>query len=218
MPALIDLTNRRFGRLRVVRLAGKRPARWMCRCDCGKTAVVGAAELRKGDTKSCGCLRAELQSGVPGRLPTDSAHRDLPEWNVWRVMLQRCHSPKAKDFPNYGGRGIKVCDAWRRSFVAFYRHVGDRPSPAHSIDRIDNDGDYGPGNVRWATPQEQARNCRTTRRIEYQGRSFALPDLADQFGISPALLRSRLDAGWSVDDALRRRVIPDAAPRTGDDA
>lgn len=145
-------------------------SRWLCLCDCGKTVVVAGGHLQSGNTRSCGCLR------LPYNAPSDS----IPEYGPWKAMKQRCHCPKDKDHHRYGGRGIIVCDRWRESFAAFLQDVGPRPSLAHSLDRYPNkDGNYEPGNVRWATAKQQANNRRPRQRkvlavmnCDYCGRSF----------------------------------------------
>lgn len=146
---IVDLVDRRFGRLVAVSLVieYRRETSWLCRCDCGGNKVVTVVALLKGHVTSCGC--ALVKHGM----------RSVPEYHIWASMNQRCSLVTHKFFHRYGGRGIKVCDQWRLDFAQFYKDVGPRPSPKHSIDRYpNNDGNYEPGNVRWATPLEQARN------------------------------------------------------------
>lgn len=140
---------------------------WLCRCDCGTERAVYSAGLRDGTSKSCGCLSRELSSrrGVHGH-----SYIRTPEYNVWQSIKDRCFNPNNKRFSDWGGRGIKVCDRWRDSFPNFLAditaEIGVRPSPRHSLDRYpDNDGDYAPGNVRWATPKQQANNRRNNRAM-----------------------------------------------------
>lgn len=160
MP-VVNLAGQTFGRLtviqRVANLPGNKQARWLCACVCGKRCGVGGAELRRGHTRSCGCVQREahLIHGHAAR-PGVTA-----EYRAWRGMLTRCYNPRTRSFGNYGGRGIQVFDGWRRNFAAFLAAVGPKPSPNHSLDRWpNNDGNYEPGNVRWASRSEQNLNRR----------------------------------------------------------
>lgn len=157
---LLDLTGRRFGRLHVITRAddiGPGNARWMCRCDCGNFIVVRSPHLSRGKTKSCGCFREEMHR-THGR----SQER---EYRSWCSMKSRCTNPNSPSYRRYGGRGIKVCERWQ-SFENFYADMGQRPANK-SIDRINNDGNYEPGNCRWADRLTQNRN-----RVQYARRQF----------------------------------------------
>lgn len=141
--------------------------------------------------------------------PTPSKHgmTGTPEFNTWSHVIARCTNPRSKDFPRWGGRGITVCDEWRSSFLNFYRDMGPRPSPSHSIDRIDNDGAYEPGNCRWATQAEQQRNRRNNRWYTHEGETLTLAGWSERLGIPYFTLRTRLDQlGWTVDRALSTPV------------
>ena len=168
------MIGERFGRLKVIGRATPQVDRrrrwrfrWRCRCNCGKEAMVLEDNLKGGRSRSCGCLaqdrrvKAQLKHGFNRRGET------LPEYDIWKAMKQRCANPNNISYKHYGARGIKVCRRWERSFLAFIKDVGRRPSPNHSIDRIDNDGDYKPGNVRWATESQQQRNKR--KRVSKAG-------------------------------------------------
>lgn len=135
---------------------------WLCRCDCGNVAIVRRSCLRRGATKSCGCLQRELivdRSRTHGLVAT-------PEYHSWNGMKARCTNPKGKDWNRYGGRGIRVCDRWLNSFENFLADMGRRPGPGYSIERKENDGNYEPGNCCWATAKDQAKNRRPRRRQE----------------------------------------------------
>jgi hypothetical protein len=160
---VIDLTGRRLGRLTVLARAGSDPrgrALWLCHCECGAEKAVQGSALAKGRIVSCGCwVREALRvSGRKNRRHGQS--RGTPEYRAWRNMISRCTWPKLRDWRHYGGRGIRVAQEWLSSFEAFFAHIGPRPSPGLSVDRIDVNGHYEPGIVRWATASEQNRNRR----------------------------------------------------------
>ncbi len=144
----------RFGKLLTTGAVLPRLAKlhWECVCDCGKLVTVDSWKLRSGYTKSCGCIKVKhLQSSI----------NRTPEYALWISIKQRCFNRNYHHYVDYGGRGITVCKAWKDSFDTFFLAIGRRPSPDHSLDRFpDNDGNYEPGNVRWATRSQQQRNKR----------------------------------------------------------
>lgn len=163
---LIDMTGERYGRLLVVsRYRCRGAAMWVVRCDCGTEKIVAGGSLRSGDTQSCGCLHKERTSAArTTHGATRGSRTDL--YRIWRGIISRCTNPHLSRWPRYGGRGITVCDRWRHDFTAFAADMGPRPSPQHSIDRIDPDGHYTPGNCRWATALQQRHNRSTLSQKE----------------------------------------------------
>lgn len=159
----------RFGRLTVegegppLLSSGKLRRRIALVCDCGGRAVSDAGNLLRGVTQSCGCLRSERQAANAKRVGAANrrhGRRWTPEYAAWRAMKSRCGNLNVPAYPRYGGRGITICEAWIESFEAFFGDMGERPSPKHSLDRRDNEGNYEPGNCRWATASEQNSNRR----------------------------------------------------------
>ncbi len=160
MPALIDLTGQTFGRLTVLALDGRLYgfAAWQCRCDCGAVIRAASNNLKRGNTKSCGCLKKDFCK----EHFTTHGLSVLPEYDAWLTMIARCYSPKSQKYKDYGARGIEVCSRWLVSFENFHEDMGLRPDGL-SLDRRDNDGHYCKSNCRWATAVEQANNKRGSK-------------------------------------------------------
>ena len=255
-----NLSGLRFGRLFVVGLADGRAKGgellWRVRCDCGGQHVVRGSHLRKGSSRSCGCLRRELGSlaaahqrlaarsrmpvipkekqckrcqlirpasaFTPHYLSRDGLHGmcvgcvrylsqrhgmyGTPTWIAWQAMQARCRDPKRRDYGRYGGRGITVCARWE-TFELFFADMGTRPAGT-TLDRIDGDGHYEPGNCRWATAIQQNRNRSNNRRLTYRGMTLCIADWSERTGISPTTLWRRLKRGWSVEQALGLPLMP----------
>lgn len=162
MNEIKDIAGMKFGRLLAVRPTDKRMARkvvWECICDCGKTVFVSGAMMRRGNTRSCGCLHADLRPEIMRRTMRTHGATYSRTWNSWMAAKSRCFCKTDPAYGNYGGRGITMCDRWRHSFETFLADMGERPV-GRTLDRKNNDGNYEPGNCRWATAFEQTHNRR----------------------------------------------------------
>jgi len=197
MGKLIDETKKKYGRLRVICRVehASRQAMWKCKCKCGNEVIVVGQSLREGLTQSCGCWHKELL----GKRSTKHGGTGTPEHDIWNGIKKRCYNPNVEYYDRYGGRGVRMCKRWRESFKNFLADVGPRPSPKHSLDRFpDNNGDYEPGNVRWATQSEQMLNTRRTKYVTIAGKKRPAVSVAREHGIGYKTFRGRVDGGWSV--------------------
>lgn len=189
--SLIDLTNTRVNKLRVLRRVenvGKQPA-WLCRCDCGTEKAILGMHLRAKKPVDCGCTLAARQSASHTR----HGMTDSPEWKSWKSMLDRCLNDHHPSWAHYGGRGIKVCKRWL-TFENFYADMGVRPAK-HSLDRIDNSKGYRPANCRWATWQEQQNNRRSNVCLTLDGETRTMRQWATHFGIKYSVVKARHASG-----------------------
>lgn len=200
---LLDEANKKYGRLTVIR--AERNARgvmkWRCLCECGSTPLVDGTALRTGQSSCRKCSKARLRHGHAPK----SSRGGSKEFRAWRSMRQRCYQETQHNYHRYGGRGIRVCERWLECFENFLADMGTAPSPCHSIDRIDNDGDYEPGNCRWATSREQQRNRCNSRLLTFGGVTQTMAQWADQTGLSYAAIKCRLRRGRTVEEALRTK-------------
>ncbi len=213
------MIGKRFGRLTVTSVAriGGRPHA-VCRCDCGSERAVDQRSLNIGVTRSCGCIRREQLSARRLKHGEANPWNQTVEYRTWVSMKRRCYTAEGPDRKHYRDRGITVCDRWRDSFDNFLADMGRRPSPQHSIDRIDNDGNYEPGNCRWATKREQNCNSRNNRRLTAFGKTQPISEWAREAGISRSVLEKRLASGWTIEDALQRPLRKVTSPKKQRDA
>lgn len=202
----LDITGDRSGRLVALERAPNRGRRtfWVFRCDCGGTATISLEAFRSGRQKGCGCIRKETTRQRSLTHGHKVGYRSTPEIKAWQHAKGRCFNPKNPKFPIYGGRGITMCEAWASDASAFLRDMGPRPEGT-TLDRIDANGNYEPGNCRWATPKEQASNRRMTLFAEINGASIPLTDFARQEGVIYRSLWARMKRfGEDAATAARR--------------
>jgi len=192
---IIDLTGQRFNNLVVIgpwRKQGRRTM-WRCRCDCGKVCWTMRDNIIRGSTKSCGCKKGYHLHGA-----TKTA-----EHNAWIGLRYRCNNRDCPEYHNYGGRGVRVVFA---SFKEFVTDIGPRPTPRHSVDRIENSGNYAPGNVKWSTPKEQSRNTRSNVVLTFNGKTQCISAWRQERGLPRGCINKRLKLGWPVEKALTQPV------------
>lgn len=202
----IDLSNKTFGRLTVIERAPNKGkyTMWKCVCNCpNKTICIVRGELlKRGETQSCGCLHKESLA----KMATKHGMRHTKIYAVWVVMRDRCYNSNNKDYADYGGRGITVYPSWKDNIEPFYEYVSKLPhfeEKGYSLERIDNNRNYEPGNVKWADKYEQANNKRNNHLLEYKGKKQTLAMWAKEKGFAYSKLESRINRyHWSIDRAL----------------
>lgn len=206
-PRTQDLLGRTFGHLRVDSFAGYRKgARWNCACECGVTKEILGNSLIRGVNVTCGCHKRFT--------PTDDLAASQPEYATYSSMLDRCRNKNCPGYHRYGGRGIVVCEKWLQGFWHFLEDVGRRPSPLHTLDRFpNNNGNYEPGNVRWATKKQQSRNTRTNVFLTFNGQTKTLVEWAEETGINYRTLKARAAKGFSIERILSTESLtPQCSP------
>lgn len=198
---LVNMVGDRYGLLTVMSRAEnyRGNAQWLCKCDCGKLRTYIGFDLRKGKLRSCGCQNPGSQ-GDHGMSKTGT-------YQSWVSMRQRCNNPRAKVYAHYGARGIAVCERWNDSFPNFLADLGPRPEGC-SLERIDNNGNYEPGNCRWATQRDQMNNRRANRFIELNGKRQTLAQWLREVGMTNERFFDRTKRGWSEERALTTPVRP----------
>ena len=204
----------KYNRLTAIKFVGRdkwRQHRWLFRCDCGNEKVITAKIVKRGDSKSCGCLKIDklVERNKEKKNSIKHGLSFSPTHNAWRSMKQRCLNSKEAGFKNYGGRGISICDRWlgKTGFQKFYKDMRKRPKNM-SLDRIDNDGNYEPKNCRWATRKEQAENRRDSIFVSVNGVRIPFSELAYMFGLRKDTLYRRIfDSTWTLKEALTKKLV-----------
>lgn len=192
-----NLTGEQFGRLTVIELTEKRrDIYWRCRCNCGVEKTVSSGNLVSGRTNSCGCLNREL---LGNRAEHGHARLGIisPTWWSWQSMRVRCLNKADRNYPEYGASGVTICAAWENDFAAFLKYMGERPDGT-TLDRYPNkSGNYEPGNCRWATPKQQARNTRRNKLVTIDDETLSVAEWSEISGVKQMTIGARLRAGWS---------------------
>jgi hypothetical protein len=199
-----DMTGQKFARWTIVRRAennARNKQRWLCRCECGIERVVEGQNLHSGRSRSCGCLSREVSRQACIARRTHGRSKSLT-YSRWMRMRVRCEQPQSVSFPHYGARGIGVCPRWL-DFENFLADMGECPTKEHTLDRIDTNGNYEPGNVRWATQKEQQNNRTNNHRITFRGETLTLTQWAERIGVKRVTLQARItQLGWPIERAL----------------
>ncbi len=201
MSKLIDLTGLVSGRLVVIkRIENSKSGRlrWLCRCNCKKEIIVLGFNLKNGHTKSCGCLHKEIM--------TKHGHWNDKIYKIWAAMVQRCTNSNAKNYKNYGGRGITVCGRWRK-FKNFNEDMGENWKSGLTLERTNNELGYYRGNCEWATREKQNKNKRNTLYVEHNGKSRLFVELCEEYNMPRKIVYNRYYIlGWTLEKALATPV------------
>jgi hypothetical protein len=209
----IDRVGDTYNRLTVIKRVENKgqSAAWLCICSCGNKIEASGSKLSSGNVKSCGCLQKENASKA------NSSHgmTNTKEYRSWAAMKTRCLNDKRENYEHYGGRGITICESWTNSFENFIEDLGKSPSNEHTLERDNVNGNYEPDNCRWASQKEQARNRRSSKRVEWNGTVITLAELSELTKVDYNLLQFRISRGWTVEDSVntpskRKRVQPRA--------
>lgn len=189
-----------FGLWTVVREEPKRGHNryYLCRCECGTEKPVYWGNLSQGYSTNCGCRGMRLFTSARRK----HGMTDSVEYQTWGNMKDRCGNPSNKSYQDYGARGITVCDKWINDFAAFFADMGPRPSPQHTIERVNNDKGYSPDNCVWATKQVQKNNTRRNRRLTFNGETLTITEWSRRLGGHHRTVAWRLKRGWSLERAL----------------
>lgn len=196
------VVGEKYSHLLVLSITESRYPMALCRCDCGKEKRIRVSSIRFRFTHSCGCYRK--------RSKTKHGMKGTPEYKVWKGINARCNNPNGAGWANYGGRGISVCQRWsgEHGFSNFISDMGLRPSDKHTIDRIDNNGNYEPKNCRWATRSQQMMNTRKSRMMTFDGCTKSMKQWSIDLGIPYGRILNRVHRGHSVENSLWVGFLP----------
>lgn len=200
MPNFMDLSGQKFNSLLVIEHAGRNHIGkhiYLCKCDCGKSVILRGEDVKSGNTKSCGCLRSKMVADKNFK----HGYAHTPMYNVWSSIKARCLNHNDKQYSDYGGRGITICESWMQ-YENFHDDMINTYKHGLSIERVDNNKGYGKENCIWADRITQANNKRRNRFMEYDGEKMTVSQMAKKYNIHPSVLQSRLRVGWSVEKAL----------------
>jgi hypothetical protein len=204
-----DLSGKRFGSLLVIEYSGYRSTPsgtkkyyFLCQCDCGVKKYVPSVNLLNGKSTSCGCYNRSAECRSKHGRSKDDIYR------IWSHIKQRCFVETCDCYYRYGGRGITMCDEWKNDFAKFASDMGERPSPQHTVDRKDNNGNYCKENCRWATRTEQQSNMRSNVMVSLGGDKVTVSEAARRIGILKSTIATRMRRGWSEEKALSTPVVP----------
>ena len=205
MLSFKEIKSKKYGRLTVISevtpkdYGYRKRRRVNCVCDCGNKVILVLNNIRIGTTKSCGCLLTEINIAKNYKHGMTLS----PEYQAWRSMFKRCNDQNSENYKYYGGRGITICKRWEK-FECFYKDIGDKPTQKHSLDRIDNNGNYYKNNCKWSTPKEQTSNRRTTIFIEYKGLKLTIAEWSFKLNIKYTTIYSRHKKGWEIKRILTK--------------
>lgn len=205
MNTKVEMTGKRFGRLTVLEECNEhtkhRQLVYKCQCDCGNTVTVRGYKLRSGHTKSCGCLRHEKYALKHGK-------RHTRLYSIWLNMKDRCCNKNTPRYNDYGSRGIVVCDEWKNDFMTFHNWAMENGYRDDlTIDRINNDGNYEPGNCKWSTPKQQANNTRSNVWLTFNDKTQTMMQWSEELNIPYITIKNRHRKGWSDKECLFGKVV-----------
>jgi len=204
MPKRIDLIGDKYHRLLVTALHSiEYPAKWICLCDCGNKTIVRGNNLRTGQVKSCGCQKIESSRNFAKSKFTTHGMSGTKTYKIWGLMLHRCNNKNSPEYKYYGARNIRVCKEWYK-FENFFNDMSECPEGL-SIDRINNNGNYEPGNCKWSTPAEQAVNKRNNHLLTYKGKTQTMGQWERELSFTKDLLSKRIGRGWTIERAFETR-------------